>query len=369
MSGGHGPVKLVRPWRSHPPSCCCLILCGWAALLGYHSCSRLFATANPTWVGLRNNRFRPAMRMSLTEAGNINPWEVLGISYTASQAEIKKAFREKIRKAHPDAGGNPEEFQQIQAAYKAALEQQGRPPVSMHPSSPTGFETAQRTTSQSYSRSSWNVKDFYQWRREQVSREYQQWEKDSDWQGEQEKFWARGRSTATTADDFIDCAAEEAGYYTSWYGTRPRDSGPPAEDTVDKRYRWPAAEQRRRQEESHRQEAEDARREQEQELRSALRDHGAGSVGGRKRSSRARGDHTKWDWAEFTPDSFKSQKTAKEQSGRQRSRVPRSRDKVVSHREISTMSGSKKVPIYLAPCGTYRYYFSPATAKKVRLPL
>jgi curved DNA-binding protein CbpA len=50
-----------------------------------------------------------------------DPYEILGVSKTASEAEIKKAFRSLAKKHHPDThGGDPtakKKFQEISGAY------------------------------------------------------------------------------------------------------------------------------------------------------------------------------------------------------------------------------------------------------------
>ncbi len=60
----------------------------------------------------------------------MNPYEVLGVSYNASDDEIKRAYRELSRKYHPDANiNNPnreayeEKFKDVQQAYKAIMDQ------------------------------------------------------------------------------------------------------------------------------------------------------------------------------------------------------------------------------------------------------
>ena len=59
-----------------------------------------------------------------------NPYEVLGISQTASDEEIKKAYRSLSRKYHPDANvNNPnkawaeEKFKQVQQAYDQIMKE------------------------------------------------------------------------------------------------------------------------------------------------------------------------------------------------------------------------------------------------------
>lgn len=44
--------------------------------------------------------------------------EVLGMPRYATEAEVRKAYKESVRKVHPDKGGDPEAFQNIQRAYE-----------------------------------------------------------------------------------------------------------------------------------------------------------------------------------------------------------------------------------------------------------
>lgn len=52
------------------------------------------------------------------EVDNKEFYEILGVESTASQDDVKKAYRKKVIKAHPDKGGDPEEFKKLQAAYE-----------------------------------------------------------------------------------------------------------------------------------------------------------------------------------------------------------------------------------------------------------
>ena len=48
---------------------------------------------------------------------NENFYDVLGVSETATQDEIKKTYRKLAKENHPDTGGNEELFKKISTAY------------------------------------------------------------------------------------------------------------------------------------------------------------------------------------------------------------------------------------------------------------
>lgn len=52
------------------------------------------------------------------------PWYVtLGVDPFAEPAEIRKAFADLAKKHHPDAGGDPAEFEKIRKAYERGMRQ------------------------------------------------------------------------------------------------------------------------------------------------------------------------------------------------------------------------------------------------------
>ncbi len=46
-----------------------------------------------------------------------SPYEVLGVAASASDEELRKAFRKALRDTHPDTGGDPQRFNAVQLAW------------------------------------------------------------------------------------------------------------------------------------------------------------------------------------------------------------------------------------------------------------
>jgi len=53
-----------------------------------------------------------------SEVDNKEFYEILGVEQAATADDIRKAYRKKVVKAHPDKGGDVEEFKKLQAAYE-----------------------------------------------------------------------------------------------------------------------------------------------------------------------------------------------------------------------------------------------------------
>lgn len=66
-----------------------------------------------------------------------SPSDVLGIDRSASEDAIHRAYRRRVKTAHPDQGGSVAEFQAVQAAYEELLERRREGTESSEDSEPT----------------------------------------------------------------------------------------------------------------------------------------------------------------------------------------------------------------------------------------
>lgn len=57
-------------------------------------------------------------RREKKEVDNNKFYDLLGVDKKASTDEIKKAFRKKALRDHPDKGGDPEKFKEMTVAYE-----------------------------------------------------------------------------------------------------------------------------------------------------------------------------------------------------------------------------------------------------------
>lgn len=55
-----------------------------------------------------------------------NFYETLGVPHTANEADLKKAYRKKAMKLHPDKGGNEEDFKHLSHAYAVLSDKEKR---------------------------------------------------------------------------------------------------------------------------------------------------------------------------------------------------------------------------------------------------
>jgi len=53
-------------------------------------------------------------------------YETLGVNKTATEKEILSAYRAKARETHPDAGGSPDKFLEINLAYRILSDNEKR---------------------------------------------------------------------------------------------------------------------------------------------------------------------------------------------------------------------------------------------------
>ncbi len=93
---------------------------GWA-----RAWSNILVGKEP-WTGAHDEMpVRP--RAPSANANQPSIWQTLGLAPSATETEIKTAYRKRALETHPDRGGSNEAFRALQRAYESALKRAARP--------------------------------------------------------------------------------------------------------------------------------------------------------------------------------------------------------------------------------------------------
>merc|ERR1719282_2278786 len=75
---------------------------------------------------VRMLRLKRALSARLDEWEKVDYYAILGLPRTATDKELKNAYRKACLRLHPDKGGNKEQFQQLQDSYAKILEERAK---------------------------------------------------------------------------------------------------------------------------------------------------------------------------------------------------------------------------------------------------
>jgi hypothetical protein len=79
------------------------------------------------WAGQRTAAEPAAPIRARATANQPSVWAILGLKASASELEIKTAYKKRALETHPDRGGKAADFRALQTAYEAALKRRARP--------------------------------------------------------------------------------------------------------------------------------------------------------------------------------------------------------------------------------------------------
>ena len=75
------------------------------------------------WKRMHSNRMHDLNAQQPRVEADRSDYRVLGVKANADRNEVKKAYFKLAKVHHPDAGGNPERFQEIWTAYNRIMDE------------------------------------------------------------------------------------------------------------------------------------------------------------------------------------------------------------------------------------------------------
>ncbi|KAM1695219.1 hypothetical protein TB2_028960 [Malus domestica] len=177
----------------------------------------------------KRRRFATFLRASRRES----PYQVLGVSPSATDVEIKRAYRKLALKYHPDVNKEAnaqEKFMRIKHAYNTLLSSKSRGKYDSNFGSDYSYSSAQRNQS----KKSQDEEEFYGFEDffKDIQEEFQNWEASASSQGKPKSLW---EELGEIGEELVEFLEKELNITDPEDGVNNNDEGNPFRSSGEQR--------------------------------------------------------------------------------------------------------------------------------------